>query len=114
LSHCVGVSKSILKQEDFNELSEKYEKPTQRFVYACLYLLKKLAELSKGDTAESLISIQQQQKIKTMLQLVFSIGVFPCLMKGVNVPLMKITKQLNLYLDEKWTIIEVRFQKYIY
>lgn len=93
-----------------HELQEKLnqtDKVTIQFVITSLYILKQLASTSEDDSLKNLISIQQQQKIKVLLHLVFCIGVKPSLFEGVNVLLTNKTAVLNLNCLEDLSLIEV-------
>lgn len=80
---------------------------THKFVTTSLYLLKFLSKFCSNDASSNLISIQQQQKIKVLLQMIFSLGLTPSLMKGVNTPLKNKSFQLHLLNLEKLSITEV-------
>ncbi|KAL0274418.1 UNVERIFIED_CONTAM: hypothetical protein PYX00_006843 [Menopon gallinae] len=92
-----------------DELEEKLnqtDKVTIQFITTSLYVLKQLASISKDDSLSNLISIQQQQKIKILLHLIFCIGVKPSLFQGVNVLLANKTAVLNLNSLEDLSVVE--------
>ena len=107
-----NVEEAIEVLADINELHPQLEntnKITCKFVLISLHALKKLSEYCNYDSPSNLLSIQQQQKIKILLQMVFSLGLTPFLLKGVNTPLKNKTFQLRLLNLEELSLIEVKY-----
>ncbi|KAK6631916.1 hypothetical protein RUM44_006946 [Polyplax serrata] len=95
LPHCSNIIENVKKNTIINQ-----------FVTISLNVLEILSQLCNDDSSSSLLSVQQQQKIKILLQMIFSLGVAPGLLKGVNTPLKNKTVQLYLHNLEEMKLIE--------
>lgn len=96
--------------DDLETKISQTNKVTMKFIYSSLHVLQQLSKASKDDSCGNLISIQQQQKIKILLQMIFSIGILPSLVRGVDIALANKTVQLDLFDLEDWTLVEVGMQ----
>lgn len=117
-----------------NLLREKLNKALNRdcdgnarwaYVRHCLSLLRDLkdglceashSEASPGGDAD-ILSVQQQQSVSSMIQLVVALGVVPSLLPGVGLPLAKRSKFYELVAEaenESPSILEVCQIKYLW
>lgn len=103
------VTELLKFSEALTPLVNDHNKVTLRFVVIGLNILKLLSQFSKDDSPLNLMSIQQQQKIKMLLQMIFSIGLTPALLQGVNTALKNKTYQLHLSNLENLSLLEVIF-----
>lgn len=108
------LQKAVLKSlhilapcPDLEAQIKQSEKVSMKFVSCGLYVLQQLSQMTKDDSLGTLISIQQQQKIKILLQMIFSIGILPSLFTGVDIALANKTVQLNLLDLEELSLVEV-------
>lgn len=108
------LQKAVLKSlhilapcPDLEAQIKQSEKISMKFVSCGLYTLQQLSQMTKDDSLGTLISIQQQQKIKILLQMIFSIGILPSLFTGVDIALANKTVQLNLLDLEELSLVEV-------
>ena len=74
---------------------------TWQYVKQCLNLLKEL-ELALKDTPDLdvALSIQQQQKVSSLMQMVIALGLVPFLLPGVGVPIEKRSKFFECVSEE--------------